>query len=113
MGQSHDTYSAIRQLPTSEITMIVTTVSVRLAVKRICQVTCGEYPRVVPVVALGSAAVRFFALAVPSEFREAVYAYLVEQFEFPISRDDDPLMLSEEQARSLVKGTLIPIATAA
>jgi hypothetical protein len=93
--------------------MVVTTVSVRLAIKRICQATCGEYPRVVPVVALGGTANRVFALVVPYEFRAVVYAYLAQQLEFPVSGCEDPLMFSEEQARILVERTLIRLGTAA
>jgi hypothetical protein len=74
---------------------------------------CGAYPRVVPVVALGSAGNRFFALTVPSDFREAVYTYLEQQLYFPVSEEHDPLVLSEGQARILVERTLIPVNTVA
>jgi hypothetical protein len=86
--------------------MVVTTVSVRLALRQICELTCGTGPSVIPVVALGDAANRFFAVSIPSEYRQQVYSYLAEQLALAVSTDDEPLMLSREQAEGLVQQIL-------
>jgi hypothetical protein len=85
---------------------IVTTVSIRLALKQICHMTCETGPSVIPVVALGDAANRFFAVSIPSEYRQQVYSYLMERLAFAISMQDEPLMLSREQAEVLVQQIL-------
>lgn len=93
--------------------MVVTTVSIRLALKQICEMTCGTSPSVIPVVALGDTMDRFFATSIPVEFRGQVYNYLVEQLALSISTEDDPLLLSQKQAEELVEQILKPAVTAA
>jgi hypothetical protein len=86
--------------------MVVTTVSIRLALKQICKMTRGTDPNVIPVLALGDAGNRFFAMSIPAEYRQQVYSYLVERLALCISMEDEPLMLSREQAERLVQQIL-------
>jgi len=86
--------------------MVVTTVSIRLALKKVCETTCGTRPSVIQVKALGDPRNRIFAASIPCECMTAVVSHLTNYL--PISVKGDMLVLTAEQAAELVRVALNP-----
>ncbi len=88
--------------------MAVTTVSIRLAMKKIATITCGMSPRVLPVAVIPVATFRsptdrLFAVSVPFEYRSEVYSYLAEHLTFHPVMERGNLLLTSEQAAAVVQ----------
>ena len=81
--------------------MVVTTVSIRLALKRIAEICCGTAPKLIHVKALGDSAHRIFAVSIPWEYRAEVESYLADHLS--ISRSNSLLTFTAEQAAALVE----------
>jgi hypothetical protein len=83
--------------------MAVTTVSIRLALKKIAEITCGMSPRVIPVTALGDPVHRVFAVSIPFEYKAEVCLYLTAHLGLPHAVDGGPLLLTAQQASAVVE----------
>lgn len=81
--------------------MLVTTVSIRLALKKIAEITCGTSPKVIHVKALGDPMHRVFAASIPWEYRLEIHAYLAQHLS--MSTEDDALIMTSEQAAAVVE----------
>ena len=86
--------------------MVVTTVSIRLALTKVCETTCRTRPSVIHVKALGDPRHRIFAVSIPCECMAEVVSYLTNYL--PISVKADMMILTAEQAAELVKLALNP-----
>jgi len=85
---------------------LVTSVTVRLALKKLAEITCGIAPTSVRVSVVPAGAHRVYVTSVPFEFRSEVYQYLAEHTSIRIPVNDDPLILTGEEAMALVSLTL-------
>ena len=81
--------------------MVVTTASIRLALKKVCEITCGTSPKVIHVKALGDPMRRIFAASIPCEYETEIVSYLAAYL--PISMEAHMLVLTAEQAAEVVK----------
>ena len=81
--------------------MVVTTVSIRLALRKIAEICCGTAPKVIHVKALGDSAHRKFAVSIPWEYRAEVESYLANHLS--ICRSDTILTFTAEQAAAMVE----------
>ena len=86
--------------------MPVTTVSIRLAIKKIAEITCGIRPEVIPVSALGDPEHRKFAVSIPFEYKTEVCSYLSAHLGFQCL-GEAPVLLSAEQAHAVVQLALM------
>ena len=87
--------------------MLVTTVSIRLALANICKRVRGTAPKVIPVAALGGQKHRLFGVLIPAEYKQEVYAYLAEHLTLSVSIDDDVVFLAPHEASALVQLGLV------
>jgi hypothetical protein len=78
----------------------ITAVSVRLALKKIAEITCGIAPNVIYVKALGDPMSRLYAASIPWEYRAEIHAYLTQHLSIAIQ--NDTLILTAEQAGAVV-----------
>jgi hypothetical protein len=78
----------------------VTTVSIRLALKKIAEITCGIAPSVIHVRAIGDPTRRVYAASIPWEYRAEIHSYLAQHL--AISVQKNALILSSEQAEAVV-----------
>jgi hypothetical protein len=85
---------------------LVTSVTVRLALKKLAEITCGIAPTSVRVSVVPAGAHRVYVTSVPFEFRSEVYQYLAEHTSIRIPVNGDPLVLTGEEALALVSLTL-------
>jgi hypothetical protein len=83
--------------------MAVTTVSIRLALKKIAEITCGTSPRVIPVTALGDPIHRIFAVSIPFEYKAEVCSYLAEHLGVRAPTHGTLLVLTSTQASAVVQ----------
>jgi hypothetical protein len=81
---------------------LVTSVTVRLALKKLAEITCGIAPTSVRVSVVPAGAHRVYVTSVPFEFRSEVYQYLAEHTSIRIPVNGDPLVLTGEEAMALV-----------
>ena len=87
---------------------LVTSVTVRLALKKLAEITCGFAPSTVRVSVVPAGAHRVYVTSVPFEFRSEVYQYLAEHTSIRIPINGDPLVLTGDEAMALVSLTLPP-----
>ena len=80
--------------------MVVTTVSIRLALKRIAEITCGTAPKVIHVKALGDPTHRVFAVSIPWEYRTEVLSYVAQHLS--IFATQNILIHTPEQATAVM-----------
>jgi hypothetical protein len=85
---------------------LVTSVTVRLALKKLAEITCGIAPASVRVSVVPAGAHRVYVTSVPFEFRSEVYQYLAEHTSIRIPINGDPLVLTGDEAMALVSLTL-------
>ena len=83
--------------------MAVTTVSIRLALRKIAEITCGMSPKVISVTALGDPTHRVFAASVPLEYHAEVCSYLAKLVGIHVPVTGAPLLLTSEQASAVVE----------
>src|SRR4249919_398603 len=85
---------------------LVTSVTVRLALKKLAEITCGIAPASVRVSVVPAGAHRVYVTSVPFEFRSEVYQYLAEHTSIRIPINGDPLVLTGAEDMALVSLTL-------
>ncbi len=85
---------------------LVTSVTVRLALKKLAEFTCGIAPTSVRVSVVPAGAHRVYVTSIPFEFRSEVYQYLAEHTSIRIPINGDPLVLTGDEAMVLVSLTL-------
>ena len=83
--------------------MLVSTVSIRLALKKIAEITCGMRPKVIPVMIQGDPLHRVFAVSIPFEYRPEVLSYLTKHLGVEPPKEGEPLVLTSHQASALVE----------
>src|SRR4249919_1248349 len=81
---------------------LVTSVTVRMSLKRLAEITCGIAPSSVRVSVVPSGAHRVYVTLIPFEFRAEVYQYLAEHTSIRIPVNGDPLVLTGDEATVLV-----------
>ena len=81
---------------------MVTTVSIRLALRKLAEITCGIAPSLIRVTARREDSGRVYSVAIPWEYRDEVFAFLRQQLDFEIHIDGSLLVLTEEQARAVL-----------
>ena len=54
---------------------MITTVSIRLALRKLSEITCGTTPSLIRVTARLEGSRRVYSAAIPWEYRDAVYAF--------------------------------------
>jgi hypothetical protein len=85
---------------------LVTSVTVRLALKKLAELTCGIAPNSVRVSVVPAGAHRVYVTSIPFEFRAEVYQYLAEHTSIRVPVNGDPLVLTGEEAMTLISLTL-------
>jgi hypothetical protein len=84
------------------MSLTVTSVTVRMALKKLAEITCGIAPTSVRVSVVPSGAHRVYVTSIPFEFRAEVYQYLAEHTSIRIPVNGDPLVLTGDEATALV-----------
>lgn len=87
------------------VKMVVTRLSISLALRRICELTCGTAPKVIQVKVQGDAQPRVFSAFIPWEYRREVYLYLAQHLAIPTNHD--VVLLDESQAAALLQLVLL------
>jgi hypothetical protein len=75
-------------------------VSIRLALKKIAEITYGTAPNVIHVQALGDPINRVYAASIPWEYRAEILSYLAQHL--AISVQKSALILTVEQAAAII-----------
>jgi hypothetical protein len=81
---------------------MVTTVSIRLALGKLAEVTCGTRPRLIRVTARVEDSRRIYSAAIPWEYRDEVCSFLSERLDTEIHMQDSLLVLTEQQAAAVL-----------
>ena len=79
---------------------IVTTVSIRLALRKAAEIACGTRPGLFRVTARMQDSRRIYSASIPFEYRDELYDFLRQQLQFHLQ--GSILVLSEEQAEALL-----------
>jgi len=82
---------------------MVTIETLREAFQKISTVACGTSPRLIRVVSPTCNVPPTFVVALPSEERADVYAYLAERMNLVIRAEGDPLVLTALEAAAILK----------
>jgi len=82
---------------------MVTTVSIRLALRKIAEITCGIAPSLIRVKARLEDSRRVYSAAIPWEYRDEVCAFLSQNLDFAFHMDGSLLILTEAQARAVLE----------
>jgi hypothetical protein len=80
----------------------LTSVSLRLAVNSLAELTCGTVPRLVRVAVIPSGNDRTYAVSIPFEYRTEIYQYLAEHTALSLPLDGGSLVLDSAQALTIV-----------
>src|SRR4051794_18468869 len=97
--------------------LMVTTVSIRLALRKLAEMTCGTAPSLIRVTARVEGSQRIYSAAIPWEYRDEVCSLLRERLDTEPHMQGSLLILTEEQAgavlalayRRHVRATDIPV----
>jgi hypothetical protein len=81
---------------------MVTTVSIRLALCKLAEVTCGTAPSLIRVTARVAQSGRIYSAAIPWEYRDEVCSLLRQQLGFEIGVQGAAIILTEEQADAVL-----------
>ena len=81
---------------------MLTSVSLRLAVKSLAEVTCGTVPHLIRVAVIPVGNDRTYAVAIPFEYRTEIYHYLAEHTALSLPLDGGALILDSQQALVVV-----------
>jgi hypothetical protein len=81
---------------------MVTTVSIRLALRKLAEVACGTAPTLIRVTARVEDSKRIYSAAIPWEYRDEVCWFLRQQLGFDIPVQDSVLVMTEDQAGAVV-----------
>ena len=83
---------------------MVTTVSIRLALRKLAEITCGMAPTLIRVTARVEAADRrIYTASIPWEYRYEICSYLKAHLDFDIYLHSGVLILTEEHAGEVLK----------
>jgi len=85
-----------------EMSITVTSVTVRMALRKLAEITCGIAPTSVRVSVVPSGAHRVYVTSIPFEFRSEVYQYLAQHTAIRVPLNGDPLVLTGDEASVLV-----------
>ena len=81
---------------------MITTLSVRLALRKLAEVTCGTAPRLIRVTTRVEDSKRIYSAVIPWEYRDEVCSLLRRQLGFDIPVQDSVVVLSKDQAGAIV-----------
>ena len=81
---------------------MVTTVSIRLALRKLAELTCGTTPSLIRVTARVEDSRRTYSAAIPWEYRDEVCSFLRERLDAEIQIQDSLLILTEQQAGAVL-----------
>ena len=82
---------------------MVTTVSIRLALRKLAEATCGTAPPLIRVTARVAQSGRIYSAAIPWEYRDEVCSLLRQQLgTTEIRVQGSVIVLTEEQAEAVV-----------
>ena len=82
--------------------MMVTTASIRLALRKLAEITCGIAPSLIRVTARREDSGRVYSVAIPWEYRAEVCSFLREQLVSEIHMQGSLLILTEQQAGAVL-----------
>ena len=82
--------------------LMVTRLSIRLALRKLAEVACGTAPSLIRVTACVEDSGRVYSVSIPWEYRDEVCSFLRQQRGFEIPMQGSVLVLTEEQARAVV-----------
>jgi hypothetical protein len=83
---------------------MVTTVSIRLALRKLAEITCGMAPTLIRVTARSEATDRrIYTASIPWEYRYEVCSYLKAHLDFEIYLHCGLLILTEKQAEAVLQ----------
>jgi len=83
---------------------MVTTVSIRLALRKLAEITCGMAPSLIRVTArVDATGRRIYTASIPWECRYEICCYLKAHLDFEIDLHCGLLILTEEQAGGVLK----------
>ena len=89
-----------------EPAMTPTKVSIRLAIKKIAEITCGVGPKAIPITIAGDSIAPIFSVWIPFEYKVEVYSYLAEHLGFGHPMNSKPLTLTRAEASAIVEFVL-------
>ena len=81
---------------------MVTTVSIRLALRKLAEITCGIAPSRIRVTARREGSGRVYSVAIPWEYRAEVCSFLKRQLDSEIHMQGSLLILTEQQAGAVL-----------
>src|SRR4051812_44233084 len=81
---------------------MITTLSIRLALRKLAEVTCATAPTLIRVTARVEDSRRIYTAAIPWEYRDEVCSFLRQQLGFEIPVQGAMIVLTEEQAGAVV-----------
>ena|SRR5512144_2176185 len=81
---------------------MVTTVSIRLALRKLAEVTCGTAPSLIRVTARVEGSRRIYSATIPWEYRDEVLSFLRQQLECVLAMQGPLLVLTEAEAAAVV-----------
>jgi hypothetical protein len=81
---------------------MITTLSIRLALRKLCEFTCGTSPSLIRVTAHIEDSRRIYSASIPWEYRDEVCSCLRERLDIEIRIQGSQLILTEEQAGAVL-----------
>jgi hypothetical protein len=81
---------------------MLTSVSLRLALKRLAEIRCGTAPSSIRVAVVPCGTDRTYVVSIPFEYRTEVYQFLVDSTDVSPPLDGGPLILTPDQASTIV-----------
>jgi hypothetical protein len=81
---------------------MVTTVSIRLALRKIAEVACGTRPGLLRVTARVHESRRTYSASIPFEYQDEVCQFLRQRLAFQTKAPGSILIFTEEQAQALL-----------
>jgi len=81
---------------------MITTVSIRLALRRLAEITCSAAPSLIRVAARVENSRRIYSAAIPWEYRDEICCFLRERLDTGIRIQGSQLILTEDQANAVL-----------
>jgi len=81
---------------------MITTVAIRLALRKVAEITCGIDPTLIRVMARQGNLDRNYVASNAWEYRDEVFSYLKQHVDFEIRVEEALLYLTEEQAGAVL-----------
>ena len=82
--------------------MALTKVSIRWAIKKIAEITCGVRPKAISVTVAGDPMHPTFWVSIPFEYKVEVSSYLAQHLGLRHKVDGKPLSLTSSEAAAIV-----------